>query len=683
MTESVLEQRYQMTVDMSVLESLGINLYSNAAAVISELVANAWDADANRVSIDWKNNNQFVVITDDGCGMTPEQINDRFLVAGYRKRVIEGIQSKKFHRLYMGRKGIGKLSVFSIANTANVYSVTTTITDEVENIATEAGLRIEVEALRACIRAKQPYYPSPIPIPVEYRTRGTTIVLSDLRTKRSDLTVSALRKRIARRFDVLDNRSPDQGGFEIIINGKRVTYADREELKRLEYIWEFGVKTLDDAVLPAGIGRFVFKTDVVDATESWRVKGWIGTAKRPNDLREDEDAGSLRNIIVLARKRPIQEGIIEKLDFSRLFGNYVTGQIEADFLDLDDREDIATSDRQRLIEDDPRVVALQNFLRERFLEASDQWTEVRPKKKAKNALDKYPKLKAWVEARPPYQREPAERMIGTIASLEFEGTRQEQAAQRTSLFRSGVLAFERVGLRQSVEDLKGLVNLSAAELLSVLATQDTYEAGLWVDILRSRVEAIVGFRNLTSADEKEKVLQEHLFDHLWILDPAWERATLSPRVEEDLRRVLPGEFAIDDEGKEVRGRIDIRYATNSGKHVIVELKRYSRHIDVDELFEQGSKYARALHQLFTTPEEPDPKIEVVFVLGQKPTVKVGGLGTDDAFIDTRLSPINGRYVLYDQLIRNAQEQYNDYLVASDKARELDSLLGEIGEIDLE
>ena len=76
-----------------------------------------------------------------------------------------------------------------------------------------------------------------------------------------------------------------------------------------------------------------------------------------------------------ARKRPIQEGV-EKLDFSRSFGNYVTGQIEADFLDLDgEYEDIATSDRQRMIKDDERVLALQTFLRDAFVKAADQWSE--------------------------------------------------------------------------------------------------------------------------------------------------------------------------------------------------------------------------------------------------------------------------------------------------------------------
>ena len=54
---------------------------------------------------------------------------------------------------------------------------------------------------------------------------------------------------------------------------------------------------------------------------------------------------------------------------------------------------------------------------------------------------------------------------------------------------------------------------------------------------------------------------------------------------------------------------------------------------------------------------------------------------DDAFVANRFSAINGRYVLYDQLIRNAQEQYNDYLDASDKAKELETLLREIGDID--
>lgn len=655
--------RYKMTVDLSVLESLGINLYSNAAAVLSELVANAYDADATLVRIDWKNYGDQVTVADDGAGMTATELNDRFLKVGYKKRDTEGLASTRFGRPYMGRKGIGKLSVFSIARTVTVYST---------KGGTSNGLQIEVGALEDAIKAGKPYEPKEEPVPEKHASQGTTIVLAELKSKRADLTASALRKRLARRFDVLDRTPPEDGGFYISVNGNNITYADRQELKKLEFIWEFGSQTLPADVLPAGTTRLVLPSDAVDAGRNWRVRGWIGTARRPTDLTDDEEAGSLKNIIVLARKRPIQEGIIEKLDFSRIFGNYVTGQIEADFLDLDaGYEDIATSDRQRLIEDDERVVALRRFLREAFLRAADEWSKYRPKKEADDVLGRYPQLQEWVNQRPSAQREPAKKMIGTIASLTLE--KKTAHEDRTALFRSGVLAFERVGLRDIAEQLDQLSSVTAVDLLPLLGAQEDYEAGLWVDILRSRVEAISTFRNITKADEKEKVLQLHLYQNLWLLDPSWERAAVGGRMEENLREVEPGTFARDPEDNEILGRLDIRYATMGGRHVIVELKRYSVKADALVLQEQGLKYYRALKSILQQ-QQRGTDIEVVFVLGHKPGAARAGALSDDEYIRDTFRNINGRYVLYDALIENANHQYEDYLNASDKAKQLDQLL---------
>ncbi len=42
---------YRMTLSLNVLNHLGLNLYSNIPAVLSEVVANAWDADAKVVDI--------------------------------------------------------------------------------------------------------------------------------------------------------------------------------------------------------------------------------------------------------------------------------------------------------------------------------------------------------------------------------------------------------------------------------------------------------------------------------------------------------------------------------------------------------------------------------------------------------------------------------------------------------
>ena len=43
---------------------------------------------------------------------------------------------------------------------------------------------------------------------------------------------------------MLDDTAPEDGGFKIEVNGKPITYADRQDLKTLEFIWEFGTETL-------------------------------------------------------------------------------------------------------------------------------------------------------------------------------------------------------------------------------------------------------------------------------------------------------------------------------------------------------------------------------------------------------------------------------------------------------
>ena len=41
---------------------------------------------------------------------------------GYKRRNTEGLTSTKFARPFMGRKGMGELSVFSIAKAVTLYS---------------------------------------------------------------------------------------------------------------------------------------------------------------------------------------------------------------------------------------------------------------------------------------------------------------------------------------------------------------------------------------------------------------------------------------------------------------------------------------------------------------------------------------------------------------------------------
>ncbi|MDO3299239.1 ATP-binding protein [Mycobacteroides abscessus subsp. massiliense] len=681
-----------MKVGMGVLDSLGTNLYSNAAAVLSELVANAWDADANNVKISWIDGKSAILIADDGCGMTAKEVNDRFLTVGYQKRQREGRISPKLERPYMGRKGIGKLSVFSIADEVEIFTSTGNQC---------CGLRIIAEDLRTKIKANETYYPTERPVPDEYKEQGTYLVLRSLKSKRAGLTAEALRKRLARRFDVVTlsvNKSDSTGAeadgpeqeaeakldrsFHMYVEGSRVDWRDKADFKRLEFIWEFGQQQIPEGALPDGMFKGVLSGGPINGNPDWIVRGWIGTVNKPEQLNDD-DVGSMRNIIVLARERPIQEGILDKLRFNRLFGSYVTGQIHADFLDLDDWEDIATSDRQRLMEDDERVLGLQAFLRKSINEASDTWSVERPKRELKRLLREWPQLQDWLNNREPWQKKHATKLLRTIAGLHIEGADAEK--KRGAMFRSGILAFERIALKKSADHLQALSTaISAEDMLPLLVEQDAYENALYVDILRTRLSAITTFRDITQEDQKERVLQEALFDRLWLLDAAWEGASESLRMEENLRTLAPaGLFDPDEEASRQEGRIDIRYRTVAGKHIIVELKRYRRSNAIEDLVKQGSKYAVELTKVLKKTNDPNRDIEVVFIIGSEPTIRQETVMEPADYIASELQKCHGRIVYYDEMISNVQRQYKDYIDASADASELNELLSSLPDFDYE
>lgn len=78
---------YKMKISLNVIEHLGINLYSNLPAVLSEIVANSWDADATEVRMNIKGINRIEII-DNGVGMNEEDINNKFLLVGYKKEIM-------------------------------------------------------------------------------------------------------------------------------------------------------------------------------------------------------------------------------------------------------------------------------------------------------------------------------------------------------------------------------------------------------------------------------------------------------------------------------------------------------------------------------------------------------------------------------------------------------------------
>jgi hypothetical protein len=650
------ESPYQMTVDLNVLDHLGINLYSNMAAVLTEAVANAWDADATTVDICVAQDEKKIEIRDNGIGMTVADMNEKYLRVGYRRRDFGDPNGKitAKGRAVMGRKGLGKLSLFSIAETIEVQSAKDGEAHGL--IMTAAGIKESAQ------KQEQRYSPDPLPKELLTITSGTRIVLSNIKRQRLGRGITALKKRLARRFSIIGQSH----NFEIKINGEPITPTDRGDLAVAQFIWYFGESEPDFSAAPDLKEKTSLPTRREDWEEGWNVTGWIGTARLPKQL-DNDDTGNLNGIVVFARGRLFHENILDKLNDGRLYTKYLTGQIEADFLDADDQPDIATSDRQRIQEDDPRYTTLVTFLKEILNSIESRWVEWRKKHEVEKEKQNNPALAEWLDALPDGFKKSAETLVSKISALPID-----KDDDRRLMYRHAVLAFERMKLRGSTEELaQGVDKLET--VLSLLSDRDALEASLYRDIVKSRLEAIKDFQKIVDDDQKEKILQKYLFNHLWLLDPGWERATGSDHMES--RLLEEGVIVADLTEKEKLGRVDIAYRTTAGKHILVELKKATRKMELLDLQRQGQLYVDKLRKVLLAQGVKNPNIEVIFVIGKPVTEET----SDPDRLKASMAAISqgSRIMHYDALIKGAKESYAEYLAASRDLDKLESLVNRL------
>lgn len=638
---------YQMTIDLNVLDHLGINLYSNVAAVLTEIVANAWDADAQTVKIDYDSSKQQITISDDGIGMTVADMNAKFLKVGYRRRITEKTTTS-LGRHVMGRKGLGKLSLFSIADDVRVESI---------KDGERHGLTMNVSKIREAIDGKDSrYVPDPIPAPELLVLRGTRIVLSKLKKGRVPSTLVALRRRLARRFSVIGGSD-----FSVLIDGVPVSAVDRDDIRAVEYLWHIGDIDTDRSASAGNLKDETTLPDRLPAWDpSWVVSGWIGTAVKPKMLVDAEN-NNLNSVVLMAHGRLIQENILDNINDGRLYTKYLTGQLEADFLDFDSDDDIATSDRQRIQESDPRAAAMNAYLKSLLSKIESQWAKWRRESGAEEIGQEHPVIKEWFDSLDIGYRDQAKSLLAKVNSLPID-----DAEDKKMILRDSIMAFERLKLRGTVQELINAVEVGADKLIPLIAQRDTLEATLYRDIIKSRIEVIRVFNKIVDDDQKERALQQHLFDHMWLLDPTWERADGSELIE--TRLTQSGVIVPDLTEKERLGRVDIKYRTVLGTHIIVELKRAHRRMGILELQQQGMGYVDKLQKILAAQGEFNAKIEVVFVIGP-PLEDEGHNSNRVANMLEAISP-GSRIVHFDMLINSALKAYQAYI---DSNKELDRI----------
>lgn len=103
----------RFSVDAGVIDRLGTELVARQETAVSELVKNAYDADAKKVTLKFENSDSIggtLFIEDDGIGMTRDQLVNGFMRISSTDKLHNPL-SERYNRKRSGQKGIGRFAV--------------------------------------------------------------------------------------------------------------------------------------------------------------------------------------------------------------------------------------------------------------------------------------------------------------------------------------------------------------------------------------------------------------------------------------------------------------------------------------------------------------------------------------------------------------------------------------------
>lgn len=653
---NVSQNQFSLTISLNVLEHLGINLYSNVPAVLSETVANAWDADAEEVRVNWVREEDKIIIRDTGSGMDPDDINKRFLTVGYRRRDEQpGLTPKG--RKPMGRKGIGKLSLFSIAGCVEIETV---------KAGVKSAFRMKLEDIRQKIEqtgGEGVYYPESISTDYIDFQQGTRITLTELRKRQTSHTTETLKRRLSRRFSII---GPSHE-FQVYVDDEEVTPHDRDYFSKLQYLWTYG---LQQDLLELSPQAEVFdRTNDAEATNI-SITGWLGTVGESKDLK-DEESENLNRIAIFVRGKMAQEDILGNFSERGVFATYMIGELKVDGLDLYDGpgtakdDDAATSSRQQLVEDDDRYASIKAFLSNELRNIGNVWQHLRSEEGTKKALA-IPAVKDWVDGLPKASRAKAKKWLGKINRIRIDDVNEQK-----QLIKHAVLAFEFYRAKENLDALENISDENFQAAISIFEDLDNLEASLYGQIVQQRIEVIKVLAEKVDANSLEKAIQKYLFNHLWLLDPAWERADGTEIMESSMRRLIDDITETLTE-EERAARLDIAYRKSAGQHIIIELKRPERSISTGELVSQVQKYVSGMDRLLLQQGQGSEMVNVVILLGKEPTdwTSIGNRERSQ----NALKSYNSRIVFYEQLLHDAKKTYQDYMANRNVVDKLEEII---------
>lgn len=342
------QQELKMTFDPNTIEHLGVRMYSTLPPVLAELIANSYDADAENIKLNLKDDtaDKEITIEDDGIGMSFDEINNKFLRIGRNRRDDGGDPASVKGRKAIGKKGLGKLSFFGISH-------------EIE-IATKKDGKLNVFIMRweDIKRSDKEYAPVIVKKdePCDTTEHGTTITLRKLQ-RDSDFLPEDIATSLSKIF-IIDasfkiTLQHNSGALIEVTNERK--YADLDK----EIEWD----------VPADIGV------ESEYSRKAQVTGHLIATEKPISPKTN-----MRGVVLFSRNKLVNQAEYFSDSESSHFFSYLTGWLEVDFID-DLAEDVIETNRQSLIWDHPEMAGLRTYLQSMIRWLEKDWRSKRAAKR--------------------------------------------------------------------------------------------------------------------------------------------------------------------------------------------------------------------------------------------------------------------------------------------------------------
>ena len=529
-----------------IIDHLGLQMYQSPVAAIAEVVANAWDADADRVEIalpETLTDTAEIVVKDDGIGMSFADCQERFLNVGYARRGNRTIERSLLKgRRILGRKGIGKFAGFGIAQLIRIETVSRTNGERTVFEMDISKLRTDDYVNREGTEIDLVDYEGPDS--ERKHEHGTTVRLRQLLlTQRRD--PNSFARSMARRF-LLHQTAAD---FRISVNN--LPLPDEGDLTQVQFSFPSEYRPEER---PTGLrieGDWGIET-VCTQEIRWRVRFY-------HDPIGDEE---LRGISVFAGGKLVQVPFFFNLS-GGLPGQhgqqYISGQAQADVLD-EQQEDLVAPERQRVNWDNSLAAQIQEWGQERLRQLLGLWRDRRGEERKKHLECRLSGFAKRLEGLGKHERETVSRAIRKIAQIETLSQSQFEELGEAIL-----TAWEQGRLHDLIGDIAQVEELTADQLVEVLAEAQVLTALNTAEAVKTKLLTVGGLKQRIDRRELENAVRDYISENPWLVSPKWETFA----VERGVKGLLEDALSVSGIANDANfiGRVDL--ALSSGDHLLI------------------------------------------------------------------------------------------------------------------